>query len=143
MTINVSLTIVDDYKRTGNKRFEGRATVLATAKTNADDLLADFAAITLAGCNLRTFTEAEVQSEAVETGANLDAGATIHCRLNNGKGYALKVPAIDPSLVLSDGRVDIAAPAIAAFVANFEAGGQYTVSEGNTISEVLYGELDR
>lgn len=143
MAFDVSFTLVDAYARTSTKRFEGEATTLAQAQTDATALLADLAAVTLMGAYRRTFSVAESISEAVETGANVDAGGTLHCRLDNGKQYALKIPAIDPALVNPDGSIDITAAAITDYVANFEAAGAYKVSEGNVITEILYGELDR
>lgn len=143
MAIDVTFTLVDSYSRNGSKRFEGEATTLSQAQTDAAALLADLAAVTLAGAYRRTFNISEVISEAVESGANLDAGATLHCRLDNGKQYAFKIPAIDPDLVNLDGSLDLSAAAIVNFVANFEASGAYRVSEGNYVVAVLYGELDR
>lgn len=143
MAIDVSFNTVDDYNRESVKRFEGVATVLATAQTDATGLLADFAGLSLAGVRGRTFHVFEVQSEAVEAGANIDAGGTIHCRLNNGKKYAFKIPAIDPAVVNPDGTINIAAAAVTDFIANFLTGGQYRVSEGNYVVDILYGELDR
>lgn len=143
MAFDVAFTLVDDYTRTSTKKFEGVATVLATAVTNAEALLADLAAITLAGAFKRTLSQADVISEAIEDGANIDAGATIHCRLNNGKVYAFKIPAFDPALVNPDGTVMIANAAITDFIANFESAGAYRVSEGNFVTAILSGELDR
>lgn len=143
MAVDVSFTLVDSYSRNGSKKFEGRATTLSQAQTDATALLADLAAVTLAGAYRRTFNVAEVISEAVESGANLDAGATLHCRLDNGKQYAFKIPAIDPDLVNPDGSLDLSAAAITDFIANFESGGAYRVSEGNYVTAILYGELDR
>lgn len=143
MAVDVSFTLVDAYARNSTKRFEGEATTLAQAQTDATALLADLAAVTLMGTYKRTFSVSESVSEAVETGANVDAGGTLHCRLSNGKQYALKIPAIDPALVNADGSINIAATAITDYVANFQTAGAYTVSEGNVITEILYGELDR
>lgn len=143
MAFDVSFTLVDDYARTSTKRFEGEATTLSQAQTDATALLADLAAVTLMGAFRRTFHVAEAVSEAVETGANVDAGGTLHCRLDNGKQYALKIPAIDPDLVNPDGSIDITAAAITDFVANFQDAGAYRVSEGNLITDILHGELDR
>lgn len=143
MAIDVTFTLVDAYSRNGSKRFEGRATTVAQAQTDATALMADFAGITLAGAYKRTFSVAEALSEAVETGANLDAGGTIHCRLDNGKQYAIKIPAIDPDLVGTDGSIDIAAAGITDFIGNFESTGAYRLSEGNYVTAILYGELDR
>lgn len=143
MAVDVTFTLVDDYSRQGSKRFEGTATTIAQAQTDATALLADLAACTLAGASKRTFNVAETVSEAVGSGANLDAGGTLHLRLNNGKQYALKIPAIDPALVNPDGSIDITAGAITDLVANFETGGAYRLSEGNYVVAILYGELDR
>jgi len=143
MAIDYSVSLVDGYNRYASKRWEGLATVLATAVTNASGLLADFLAVTDLGTTMETFTSQVATSNAATAGANVDAGATLHCRLDNGKAYALKIPAIKPALVNPDGSIDIAAAAITDFVANFETGGQYRVSEGNYITAILYGELDR
>lgn len=143
MAIDVTFNVVDDYNREGLKHFEGLATVLVTAQADATALLADFAALSLAGVRGRTFNVFETQAEAVEAGANIDAGGTIHCRLNNGKKYAFKIPAIDPAVVNPDGTINVAAPAVTDFIANFLTGGTYRVSEGNFVVDTLYGELDR
>lgn len=143
MAVDVTFTIVDAYARSGAKRFEGKATTIAQAQTDATALMADWAAVTLAGASKRTFNQSEALSEAVETGANLDAGGTVHVRLNNSKLYAFKIPAIDPALVNPDGSIDITNAAISDLLAHFESTGEYTLSEGNHIVAVLYGELDR
>lgn len=143
MAIDLTFTIRDAYARRGSKRFEGTATTLATAETHAAGLLADWQDVSDVGFDMQTFNSSEVLSEAPGAGANLDAGATIHCRLDNGKLYAFKVPAIKPSLVNTDGTVKIADAAVVALLGNFAAAGNYRVSEGDAIADVLYGELDR
>lgn len=143
MAINVDFTLVDAYARQGHKRFEGTAVTVAQAETDAGGLLTALAAITKAGAVKRTLRLDSVLSEAVEDGANLDAGATIHCRLNNGKIYAFKIPAFDDALLNADGSVKIDNAAITGFIAKFETSGPYRVSEGNYVTEILYGELDR
>lgn len=143
MAFDCAFTLVDDYARNGSKRFEGTATTLAQAITDAVALQADLAALTLAGAYQRKLSQTDTIAEAVEAGANLDAGATIHCRLNNGKMYAFKIPAFDPALLNPDGSVMIDNAAITDFIANFEVAGAYRVSEGNYVVDILYGELDR
>lgn len=143
MAIDVTFAIVDAYARSGSKRFEGTAGTVAQAQTDATALMADFAAVSLAGATKRTFNLSEPVAEAVEAGANLDAGATLHVRLDNGKMHALKIPAIDPALVNPDGSVDLTSAAITDYVANFLTTGAYRVSEGNYVVSLLYGELDR
>jgi len=143
MAIGVTFRMVDSYSRTSNKGFEGTDTVLADAITSAEALQADLAAVSLCGMDYRTLRVQTVLSEAIETGANVDAGGTLHVRLNNGKQAAIKIPAIDPDLVNPDGSIDIEASAITDFVANFETAGKYRISEGNYVTAILYGELDR
>lgn len=143
MAIDLTLTAVDAYARRSARKFEGTATTIAQAEIDEAALLADFAAVSLAGVAMATYSQSAVVSEAVEIGANIDAGATLHCRLNNGKLYALKIPAIDPDLLNADGSVKIDNAAITGYVANFQSGGAYRVSEGNHIVSIEYGELDR
>jgi len=143
MGVFCSFTLQDAYARTTRKSWEGTATTISQAETDAAALLTDIAACSLCGAVKRTLSVEAVLSEAVESGANVDAGGTVHCRLNNGKLYALKIPAIDPGLVNPDGSIDIEAAAITGLVANFESGGAYRVSEGNYITSIEYGELDR
>lgn len=143
MAIDVSITLVDDYQRTSTKKFESTATLLADAETALTALWADLAAVSQMGALNRTFSDTAVFSQAVDAGANVDAGGTLHCRLNNGKMYALKIPAIDPALVNADGTIDISATAITDYVANFESTGSFRVSEGNYIVSIVRGELDR
>lgn len=143
MPFDVSLTLQDDYSRRSVKKFNGTATTLAQAEIDKDALMADLMAVSLCGTVKSSLSVDEVESEAIESGANVDAGGTLHCRLNNGKLYPLKIPGIDPTLINSDGSINIAAPAITAYVSNFESGGAFTVSEGNLITAVEYGELDR
>lgn len=143
MAFDVSFTLVDAYARTGSKRFQGVATTLAQAQTDATALGSDLFATTLMGAIKRTFNVVETLTEAVETGANVDAGGTVHCRLDNGKIYAFKIPAIDPALVNADGSIKIDNAAIVDLIAHFQTGGEYKVSEGNLVDAILYGELDR
>jgi hypothetical protein len=143
MAIDVTFSLVDDYARSASKRFEGEATTLVQAAIDAGSLMTDFLAVSGMGTTLVTYRQAEVENNAASTGANLDAGATIHCRLENGKGYAFKIPAIKSSLLNPDGTVNISDAAITDFVANFQLSGPYRVSEGNYVVSILSGELDR
>jgi hypothetical protein len=80
---------------------------------------------------------------SASAGANVDAGMTIHCVLTDSTGYGLKVPAPDATMLNPDGSVKIDDAAIEAFVALFQSGGHFTVSDGEIISTIKFGELDR
>jgi hypothetical protein len=142
MAIDVSFSLIDDYARYGKKSAEGTDTVLATAITHAAGLLANWLAVTDCGCFKTTFSQSQVEDDSAGSGANKDAGGTLHVRLDNGKQTSIKIPAIKPSLVNPDGSIDITAGAITALVANYELAGYYRLSEGNYVTQILYGELD-
>lgn len=143
MAIDVTFSLVDGYGRSASKRFEGEALLLANAETDAGALLEDFLAVSDMGTTVLTYRLDAPELNAATAGANLDAGATIHCRLDNGKGHALKIPAIKAAMLNPDGTVKINDAAIVAYVANFELAGNYRVSDGNYVTAILSGELDR
>lgn len=143
MAFDVTFTIQDAYSRQGKKQFEGVDTTLAAAEASAAALLSDFNALSTAGVVRETYSSESLVFQSAQPGANLDAGAHIQCRLNNGKLYSFAIPAIDMSVVNVDGSVDIAAQAVTDFIANFESGGKYRVSEGNYVVQILSGKLDR
>lgn len=142
MAVDLTFTLKDAYSRQAKRGFEGIAATLADASTDATALMTDFNAISDAGVVKQTFSTETVINQSAQTGANRDVGGTLHCRLNNGKLYGLKIPMIKASMVNADGTIKLSDAAIVAFVANFEASGQYRVSEGNYIVAVEYGELD-
>lgn len=137
------ITMRDAYSRYTTKTFGAVGTTLAEVQADLAALAADFDAVSLSATVKTRVSAEELISSVPQAGANNDAGATLHCRLDNGKLYPLKIPAISPSLLNSDGSVKVEETAIAALVAHFADGGEFTVSEGNTIAAVEYGELDR
>lgn len=141
--INAGFTFIDAYSRTSTKKAEGTTAVMSEAETEADALLASWMAVTKMGCTKTTFSQERLEDDAFEVGANVDAGGTLHVRLDNGKQAVIKIPAIDEDLVNPDGSIDIEAAAITGLVAHYESGGNYRLSEGNHVVALLYGELDR
>lgn len=117
---------------------------MADALTDSSAMLAALEAISLAAVSKYSIASVvPVASPAPETGANNDAGCTIHCRMDNAKLVGLKVPAVDPGKVEADGSVDIADSDVAAFVALFATAAHWRVSEGNYITGAVSAELDR
>lgn len=143
MAINTSFTLVDAYGRTTTKRYEGTSTLMADAITRSASLLGDLLALSDIGSLKITYSQDEISSSAAATGANLDAGMTLHCRLDNGKMYPLKVPVPDATVINADGSIDISNTLVTDFVANFMLAGYFRVSEGNYVVSVVSGELDR
>jgi hypothetical protein len=141
--MDTKLTLRDAYNRYGSKSFQGTSTTVVGAQADAAALAVDLDAVSLAATVKTRVAVDELIASVPQAGANIDAGGTLHCRLDNGKLYGLKIPAINPSIVNADGSIDISDPLVTAFVAHFQTGGEYTVSEGNLITVVEYGELDR
>jgi hypothetical protein len=141
--MEAKLTLRDAYNRYTSKLFETTATTVVAALADCAALSVDLDAVSLAATvKNRVASEALINS-VPQAGANVDAGATLHCRLDNGKLYALKIPAVNPAIVNPDGSIIIDDALVLAFVAHFQSGGEFTVSEGNLIVSIEYGELDR
>jgi len=143
MAFLIDVTWLDDYGRTTTKRYGNDRTLLADAITDAAALVAAMADVSDAGSTKYQAIYTGVLSNAAGEGANVDVGATLHATLDNGKGYALKIPMIKAEKVGSGGAIDVTDEDIVTLVALFKSGGHFTVSEGNVIDDVKSGELDK
>lgn len=143
MGINVRITLVDDYGRNMTKGVETTETLLASAISDIGGYLTALNAISDAGWEKQDYLSSGVVTQAPTAGANRDQGATLKVVLDNGKHYALKIPMIKATLLDSGGNVDLADEDVLAYIALFETGGKLRVSEGNFITAVLAGSLDR
>lgn len=142
MAFQVGLEMIDDYGRITTRRFSETDALVADALTAVGALITDFLAVSDMGTVKHDIALQTVATNAPTAGANRDVGGTLHCRLDNGKMYPLKIPSIKATMLNPDGSIDIADGAITDYVANFLTGGKFRVSEGNYITEILYGELD-
>lgn len=143
MAFLISLEAIDAYGRVSTKRFGNDRALVADGLTDAAALLAAFMGVSLAGTVKHTVTVETAAANAPTAGANIDAGATIHCLLADGTGYGLKFPAPDPAIINADGSIDISDELVTTYVALFQDGGHFTVSDGEKIASIRYGELDR
>jgi len=143
MGINCRITLVDDYGRGMTKAVETVETVLATAITDIGAYLTALNAVSDIGWEKQDYLASGVVTQAPTSGANRDQGATLKVVLDNGKHYALKIPCIKTTLLNASGDVDIADEDVLAYVALFETGGKLRVSEGNYVTAVLSGSLDK
>jgi hypothetical protein len=142
MSFEVGIEMVDDYGRTTSRRFTVTDALMADALTSVGGLITDFLDVSDLGTMKHDIALRTVATNAAQTGANKDVGGTLHCVLDNAKMYPLKIPGIKDTMLNPDGSIDIADAAIIAYVANFLTGGKFRVSEGNYVTEILYGELD-
>jgi hypothetical protein len=138
------VTLIDSQSRQVTKSYETETDVLATAQVAVAALVADLEAVTDLGVVKVTYTVGDVTLEsAAGAGSNVDVGATFRCRLDNGKIAALKVPGFPIAKCSGGGAVDLTDADVIAYFANFEAAGDFKVSEGNVITSVLSGQLDK
>ena len=143
MGINCRITLVDSWGRNLTKGVETTETLLASAITDVGAYLTALHAISDGGWEKQDYLSAGVVTQAATAGANRDQGATLKVVLDNGKHYALKIPMIKETLLNASGDVDIADENVLAYIALFETAGKLRVSEGNFITAVLSGSLDK
>lgn len=143
MAFEVTFTLQDAYSRRTTRRLANDRALLADAQTDATAMIAILEA--LSGCSVVKVGVSAPTTYATspEAGSNLDAGATIHARLNNGKLYPIHIPAYDPAKVNADGSVDLADEDLGDLETALQSGGHWTISEGNTVTAFESGELDR
>lgn len=139
----ITIVLRDAYSRRTTKMVETVSTTLANAITDAEALADAIEAVGGCGVVAYTISEKAERSGTTVAGSNLDAGATIHCRLDNGKAYPFKVPAIKSTLINADGTVNISHADVLALIDLFESTGNLRVSEGDIITAIESGELDR
>lgn len=143
MAFVISLTAIDAYGRTTSKRFENNRATIADAVTDAGTLVTAWQAVSDLGITKYEIAQATAQSVSAQAGSNLDTGGTVHVSLDNSKLYAIKIPGIKASLINTDGSIDLADEDLIAYVAQFLTGGHLRMSEGNYVTGMRYGELDK
>lgn len=142
----VSVTLGDAYGRTTSKRFEiATQADLAAYSASAAALITDLEAVMDLGVRrVDLLIEIPGQESDPVALSNVDRGATFSGYLTsgNGKKGSLKLPGITLSLVNSDGSVPLTG-AIATYLGNFEAAGDYLISDGETVDSWIAGVLDK
>lgn len=142
-----TITLIDSYNRTITKRVETETPVIATAKTaieGAGLLADDLAAVTDLGLVTVAYSTKDADAAfAVTAGANRDVGATFRLRTTDGGVVSYKIPGFKVSLANADGSIDPTDAAVVAYFGNFLAGGDFTLSDGETVSAILSGQLDK
>jgi hypothetical protein len=140
----VTFTLLDAYGRTTRRSYDNNRSLMADVLTDSATMLGYLEA--LSGAAVEHYSIAQtvpIASPSPEALSNNDAGATLHCLMDNSKLVGLKIPAIDPAMVNSDGTVKIDDAAVIAFVGAFATDAHWRISEGNYIASVRSGELDK
>lgn len=144
MPFTATITLTDSLNRITSKRYETETDVLATAQAAVASLVTDLEAVTDLGVVDVTYTfKDDTEASAAGAGSNIDSGATFRARLSSGKVAALKIPGFPIAKVSPGGSIDVTDSDVEAYFDNFEAAGAFTVSEGDTVSELLSGTFDK
>jgi len=139
-----TVTLIDIKNRQCTKRFETKTDVLATAQTAVAALITGLEAVTDLGVVTVTYSVADdAEESAAADPSNIDTGATFRCRLDNGKICAHKIPGFPLSKVATGGGINTEDADVTAYFANFLSGGAFTLSDGQAITAVLSGALDK
>jgi multidrug efflux pump subunit AcrA (membrane-fusion protein) len=140
----VQLQLEDSYNRQVTKRLETETDVLATAITAVASLATDLAAVTDLALIKASYSNADVSAAfAGAAGSNIDVGATFRLRTTDGGVASYRIPGFDVTLANADGSIDPTGAEVVAYFDNFKAAGSFTLADGETITEVLSGQLDR
>jgi hypothetical protein len=143
MTVyNVSVKLRDAYQRVSTRRFGVDATDHPTAVSDANLMLTDLAALTMAEIIEFTVGLKTAYSDSADSGANIDAGITLSMELSDGGKAPLRVPAPVAAALNADGTVDLTASVVTDFVDNWLS-GDFLISDGETATALLSGKLDR
>jgi len=141
---SATVTLTDSLNRTVTKRYETETDVLATAQTAVGLLITSLEAVTDLGVVIVTYSNADdTEASAAAANSNVDTGATFRCRLDDGKIAAHKIPGFPLAKVATGGGIDVTDVDVAAYFDHFKAAGAFTLSDGQVITAVLTGTLDK
>lgn len=143
---NFVATIIlrDSFNRYTRKIVETETDVLATAQTAVSGYLTDLNAICDLACEGVSYSLKDAtQVFAGEASSNVDVGATIRGRVTSGEIATLKIPGFMLSKVGVNGYIDLTDVDVAAFLDNYEGAGEFTLSDGEVVTEWIDGTLDR
>lgn len=144
MPFIATVELIDSYSRRTTKRLETETDVLADAQTAVTALLATLDAVTDLQCLGVSYSLKDgSQVFAGAAGSNVDVGATFRVRLADGIVAAYKLPGFPTALVGAGGEIDVTQLEVTNYFANFEAAGAFTISDGEVITDILSGSLDR
>jgi hypothetical protein len=148
MAILGSLTLVDDYGRASSRQFEMVDATLADAGTDLTALRTTMTALSDAGYTAENLSEKTSLNVDPVADANIDTGATVRVRLDDGSVGVVKIPAPKAAKINADGTID---PADADLVAFFNLLGLdepttprvAEIYNGRYVTKILSAKLDR
>jgi hypothetical protein len=143
MSYQVTFTLADAYGRQTRKTFVSDRAAAADVSTDTAAMITLLEAVSELAVVSTQESLATVYSTSPEALSNVDSGATLHIRLDNGKLCPLKIPGVEVGLINSDGSVKVDEAAITELVSAFKSTGHWKLSETNRAVSIVGGELDR
>lgn len=144
MPIIATILMRDAFQRPTRKTLETETDVLATAQAAVAGFLTDLNPCTDLEVEAVSYSFKDgTQVLAGEVGSNVDVGATFRGRVASGEMAVVKIPGFPISKVGPNGYIDLADVDVAALLDNWEAAGQFTLSDGETIASWVDGVLDK
>lgn len=151
MTVfTLHVTLEDAYGRTTRKQFKTED--ISGVDVGAEYLVAQGFATTFLAA-LGNISEANIlyynlgrdvtYSDTVDAGANVDEGMTALARKTNNKLVVIKVPAPVNAIFNPDGTLDITDALVTAYTNHFIATAGFTISDGENITALVSGRLDK
>lgn len=151
MTVfSLHVTLVDDFGRITRKQYKTEdlsgadlGAEYLLANTAAGNLATALAALSNAGILYYNLGREVTSGDTVTANANIDQGLTAVARKLNNKLTVLKVPAPVISVFNPDGSLDILDALVTGYTDLFKVGGDFTTSDGENITDLVSGRLDK
>lgn len=145
MALIATMKLRDSHARVTTKRLEHFNEVLTDAQTNMAILAPLLALITDLQLVAVTYSLAdESDAFAGAAASNIDVGATFRLALTGGGEAAFKVPGFpDAKVTAGSDAIPVDDADVVAFFNTFLAGGPWRVSDGQSITSIVKGTLDK
>jgi len=144
MTVLITFELKDSFGRRTRKALESTATTLADAATYAAACRTLLAALTDLEIEGVTYSSRDASITASgEVSSNVDVGATFRVKLDDGSFGSHKIPGFSLALVGAGGVIAVDASAVAAYFNQFETAGNFRLNDGQYITNVEFGNLDK
>jgi len=141
-TVNVIL--VDDLGRQTRKTLQNTVATLADALTAVGAWASAYVAIADLGIVQANLIQIDYsEASAAVAGSNIDTGAAFKVALTNGGFASHHIPGLKQSLAIPGGGIDVTDADILTYFGLFEAGGSWRLSDGESITSVVSGQMDK
>lgn len=151
MTVfTLSVTLKDIYSRATRKRFETEdiseidlGVEYMAAEAFATSLMTALANISEAEIMYFNLGREVVYTDTPDAGSNIDEGMTASALKLDNKLTTIKVPAPVATIFNLDGTLDLVDGIVTAYTNHFLVGGGFTLSDGENITKLVSGSLDK